>query len=148
MLAKLKAFLLCFLTSPHLWSIKEPGIQTPRRWLFQGASLPSSGSASSPIKVSSCLNPLSVGFIGLLCGEQSKLGPGNKNLTSARPAFVVSPLSQTTLLSYSQISPFLDFLPLGPQWSTGHCRTLIFLFLKPLLALTALMGFDVVPSPL
>ena len=36
-----------------LWSIKEPGIQTPIRWWFWGTSLPSSQSASSPIKVSS-----------------------------------------------------------------------------------------------
>ena len=36
-----------------LCSIKEPGIQTPIRWLFWGASLPSSRSVGSPIKVSS-----------------------------------------------------------------------------------------------
>ena len=36
-----------------LWSIKESGIQTPTRWLFWGASLPSSPSACSPAKVSS-----------------------------------------------------------------------------------------------
>ena len=36
-----------------LWYIKEPGIQTQIRWLFWGTSLPSSRSASSPIKVSS-----------------------------------------------------------------------------------------------
>ena len=36
-----------------LWSIKESGIQTPIRWLFWGASLPSSQPASSSIKVSS-----------------------------------------------------------------------------------------------
>ena len=36
-----------------LWSIKQPGIQTPIRWLFWGASLPSSRSAGSLIKVSS-----------------------------------------------------------------------------------------------
>ena len=34
-----------------LWPIKEPGIQAPIRWLFWGASLPSSQSAGSPIKV-------------------------------------------------------------------------------------------------
>ena len=36
-----------------LWSIKQPGFQTPIRWLFWGASLPSSWSAGSLIKVSS-----------------------------------------------------------------------------------------------
>ena len=36
-----------------LWSIKEPGIQIPIKWLFWGASLPSSWSACSPIKVAS-----------------------------------------------------------------------------------------------
>ena len=45
------ALLLCFLTyTPNLWSIKEPGIQTPIRWLPWGASLPSSWSASSQFK--------------------------------------------------------------------------------------------------
>ena len=34
-----------------LWSIKEPGIQTQIRWLFWGASLPSSRSAGFPNKV-------------------------------------------------------------------------------------------------
>ena len=34
-----------------LWCIKEPGIQTPRRWLFWGTSLPSSQSAGFPNKV-------------------------------------------------------------------------------------------------
>ena len=33
--------------------MKEPGIQTPIRWLFRGASLPFSWSAGSLIKVSS-----------------------------------------------------------------------------------------------
>ena len=32
-----------------LWPIHEPGIQTPIRWLFWGASLPSCWSAGSPI---------------------------------------------------------------------------------------------------
>ena len=36
-----------------LWSIKQPGIQTPIRWLFWGSSLPSSWSAGSLIKISS-----------------------------------------------------------------------------------------------
>ena len=36
-----------------LWSIKETGIQTTVRRLFWGTSLPSSQSASSPIRVSS-----------------------------------------------------------------------------------------------
>ena len=36
-----------------LWSIKETGIQILIRWLLWGACLPSSLSASSPIKVSS-----------------------------------------------------------------------------------------------
>ena len=57
-----------------LWSVKEPGIQTPIRWLFWGASLPSCWSASSPTKVSSCLNTSSLGFTGLSCSEQSELG--------------------------------------------------------------------------
>ena len=35
-------FLLCFLTTSHPWSIKEPSIQTPIRWLFWDINLPSS----------------------------------------------------------------------------------------------------------
>ena len=38
MFAKLMAFLHCFLTHPHLWSIKEPGIQTLIRRLFWGTA--------------------------------------------------------------------------------------------------------------
>ena len=50
--------LFCCLTlAPHCFfffcSVKEPGIQTPIRWLFWGTSLPSSWSASSLTKVSS-----------------------------------------------------------------------------------------------
>ena len=45
-------FLLYFLTSPapH-FSIKEPGIQTPTKWLYWDISLPSSWAASSPNKL-------------------------------------------------------------------------------------------------
>ena len=38
MFARLMAFLHCFLTHPHLWSIKEPGIQTLIRRLFWGTA--------------------------------------------------------------------------------------------------------------
>ena len=76
--ARLMAFLLCFLTSPHFWSIKEPGIQTQIRWLFWGASVPSSWSAGSWFKSLPCLNPSSLGFIDPSCGEQSKTGLCNK----------------------------------------------------------------------
>ena len=48
---RLTVFSLSFFTSPHLWSIKEPGIQTQRRWLFWVINLPSSYSASYPSKV-------------------------------------------------------------------------------------------------
>ena len=41
-----------------LWSIKEPGIQTPIRWLFWGTSLPSSLSAPFWIKLFSLLQYL------------------------------------------------------------------------------------------
>ena len=46
------AFLHCFLTRPHLWFIKEPGIQTLIRWLFWGTaakSLQSCPSLCDPI---------------------------------------------------------------------------------------------------
>ena len=45
------ASLLCFLTSPHFCSVKEPGIQTPVRWLFWGISLPPSQSTDFLNKV-------------------------------------------------------------------------------------------------
>ena len=48
---KINGLFLCFLTSPYLWSIKEPGIWTPIRSLFWGTSLPSSQSASFLNKV-------------------------------------------------------------------------------------------------
>ena len=48
---RLTVFSLSFFTSPHLGSIKEPGIQTQRRWLFWVINLPSSYSASYPSKV-------------------------------------------------------------------------------------------------
>ena len=51
-------FLLCFLTNPHRWSIKEPSIQTLIRSLFWDASPPFSRSACSQIKVSSLLQHL------------------------------------------------------------------------------------------
>ena len=51
MFARLMVFSLYFLTSPHLCSIKEPGIQILIRWLFWDVSLPSSQSARFPSKV-------------------------------------------------------------------------------------------------
>ena len=45
------SWLFYFASLPYLWSTKETGIQAPIRWLFWGASLPSSQSAGSPIKV-------------------------------------------------------------------------------------------------
>ena len=60
-----------------LWPIKEPGIQAPIRWLFWGASLPSSQSSTPLFKYLPCLNSLSLGFIGLLCSKQSEIWLGN-----------------------------------------------------------------------
>ena len=74
---------------PHLWSIKETGFQTtipPIRWSFEVLDL-SSPSASSPVKVSSLPQSLSLRFIGLSCDVQSKLALGNRRMTqpSKRP---------------------------------------------------------------
>ena len=44
--ARLMTFLLFLLTYSHLCFIKEPGIQTPIRWLFWDISLPSSQSTN------------------------------------------------------------------------------------------------------
>ena len=52
-----------------LWSLKEPGIQTPIRWLLWGTSLPSSLSAGSLIKVSSLLQHLSLSDSLAYCVE-------------------------------------------------------------------------------
>ena len=60
----LMVFLLCFLTSPHLWSIKPPGIQTLIRWLFWGASLSFLSLLAPQIKSLPCLNASLLGFIG------------------------------------------------------------------------------------
>ena len=49
--ARLMAFLLYFLISPHLCSIKEPVIQILIGWLFWDISLPSSWSAGFPNEV-------------------------------------------------------------------------------------------------
>ena len=68
-------FLLCFLTSPHLCSITEPGIQTPGRWHEFAIFLVSQFSEWSHIP---CLNTSSLRFTRLLWGEQSKLGLSNK----------------------------------------------------------------------
>ena len=88
------AFLLCFLTSPCLWSIKEPGIQPPVRWLFWVASQPFSQSAGSPIKVSSLPQPL-VSWVHWLLSlascVASELGLGNTSFSCSRKMVVESP---------------------------------------------------------
>ena len=58
-------------------SIKETGIQTQIRWFFRDTSLSSSWSAGFPNKVVFLVSTPRLRFIGLLCGEQSKLGLGN-----------------------------------------------------------------------
>ena len=44
-ICKINGLFTLFPPPCHLWSIKEPGIQTPKRWLFWNISLPSSWSA-------------------------------------------------------------------------------------------------------
>jgi len=76
-------FLLCSLTSPHLWSIKEPGIQARKKIYYFEApdchllSLPAPRLKSLP-----CLNTSSLRLIGLSGGEWNELGPCNTH-TSA-----------------------------------------------------------------
>ena len=67
---------ICFLTSPHLSSVKEPGIQTPVRWLFEALACHLLGLPAPQLKSLPCLNTSSLRFIGLSCGEQSELGVG------------------------------------------------------------------------
>ena len=76
-LQNLWAFYFTFSSPPHLCAIKETGIQTPIRWLFRDISLPFSWSAGFPNKVVFFASTSRLRFIGLLCGEQSKLGLGN-----------------------------------------------------------------------
>ena len=75
--ARLMAFLLYFLFSPHLCFIKEPDIQTLIIWLFWDISVPSSQSAAFQIKLYSLPLHLICRLIGLLCCRQSKLRLGN-----------------------------------------------------------------------
>ena len=60
-----------------LCAIKETGIQTPIRWLFWDINLPSSWSTSFLNKVVFLASTPCLRFIGLSCGEQSKLGLSN-----------------------------------------------------------------------
>ena len=64
----------CFLTSPNLCPIKEPGIQTPGIWLFWHISLPSSQFASSANKVLFLASTVHLWFTALSCRELSELG--------------------------------------------------------------------------
>ena len=67
-----------FTLLPHLsllYSIKEPGIQTPNGGYFE--TLPPSQSACFPNKSIFFASTPCSWLIGLLCGEQSKLGLSN-----------------------------------------------------------------------
>ena len=79
--ARLMAFLLYFLISPHLCSIKEPDIQTLIIWLFWDISVPSSQSAAFQIKLYSLPQHLICRLISLLCCRQrlgNRLGNSGK----------------------------------------------------------------------
>ena len=89
--ARLMVFSLCLLTCPHLWSIKEPDIQTFIRWLFWGISLPPFQPVGSLNKVIFLASTPHLWFIDLLCGEQSELGLCNINF----PSFVNFLVSQS-----------------------------------------------------
>ena len=75
--------LFCLSTLERQWetslsgSIKEPDIQTQRRWLLWQISLPS-WSTGFPNKVIFLASTLPLGLFGLSCGKQSKLGFNNK----------------------------------------------------------------------
>lgn len=82
-------FLLCFLPSPHPWSIKESDIQAPTRWLFWDINLPSSlrqpalwiksyrlhlpdclaYCVASRVSLDSLSNPCSKALAGVICTE-------------------------------------------------------------------------------
>ena len=62
---------------PHLCSVKQPGIQMPKRWLFWNISSPSSWSAGFLNKDMPLFHHLVSRIFGLLCGKQSELELGN-----------------------------------------------------------------------
>ena len=62
-------------------SIKETGIQTQIGRFFRDTSLPPSPSAGFPNKVVFLASTPRLRFIGLSCGEQSKLGLGNNHIS-------------------------------------------------------------------
>ena len=71
-LQELNDFLLCFLTSPHLWSMKGLEIQTWTRWLFWDLyqwSLPSFWSADSLNKVVFCASIPCLLDLFIYCAE-------------------------------------------------------------------------------
>ena len=73
---------LYFLASSPLCSIKEPGIQTPVKWLFWDISLPPSQSTRFPNKVAiSCFNTTSVRLIGIVKASSMSLNSVRSNTT-------------------------------------------------------------------
>ena len=77
-LARVMGFLLYSITSPALCSMKEPGTETPIRWLFWDISLPSFHSASFLIEVIFLASTPRLQFIGLQRSQQSKHGLSTK----------------------------------------------------------------------
>ena len=93
-------FLLYFLASPHLCSVKEPASRPDRMVIFRHQSAIFLVSQLS--KQSYCLSQhLISSFTGLFCGKQSKPGLGNKN---SLPAQSPLKLFQLTNLKLAQLA--------------------------------------------
>ena len=100
-----------------LWSIKEPGIQTPRRWLFWGRAFHVLGLPAPRLKSLPCLNTLSLGFIGLLYGKENKLGLGNTWRRKRQPTPVFLPGKYHGQRSLARYSPW-NLQRVRHDWAT------------------------------
>ena len=87
-----------YFTSSSPPPLKETGIHTPIRWFFRDTGLPSSRSAGFPNKVVFLAWTPRLRFIGLSCGEQGELGPGNI-VTSRNTGIKPSPQTRKVRLS-------------------------------------------------
>ena len=101
---------------PRLCAMKETGIQTSIRWLFWDFSLLPSQSASFPNKVIFLASTPHLRFIDLLCGEQSRLGLGNKCVKCTYEIMAKWAKGQVYMMRWS--FPYLIFIFV---WAT-HSR--------------------------
>ena len=78
------AFLLCFFTSIISDLEKNLASRPQEDGYFEALACHLFGLLAPQLKFLPCLNTLSLGFIGLSCDEQSKLGLGNRGFQYLR----------------------------------------------------------------